>query len=159
MDDDSVKGQQSMCKDTHWPIAVFITNEQNVSQVICSSNTTPQSDHSPLPTHLQLLEGTEYARDSVHSASIFVYSHACTRNKKRLWERESSSRRVGEAQVVPTRSRPLRHGVCLARKPLPVALEIAPVRGSRQAPLWVVSRLEALHLGQRQRKLGYILLF
>mmetsp|Transcript_66760 Transcript_66760/g.161182 ORF Transcript_66760/g.161182 Transcript_66760/m.161182 type:complete len:863 (-) Transcript_66760:217-2805(-) len=66
--------------------------------------------------------------------------------------------RVGEAQVVPARARPLGHGVGLARPPRAVLLlEVAPVDAARQAALRVIARLEVGELGQlhRQLRLGH----
>lgn len=70
---------------------------------------------------------------------------------------QKNSLGVREPEVVPARPGPLRHRVRLAREPPPVALEVPPVDGPRQAARRVVPGLEALHLRQRQRELGNVL--
>jgi hypothetical protein len=69
-----------------------------------------------------------------------------------FWNGSGWLTRIQKPQVVPTRPRPLRHGVGLARVPAAVLLEEAPIERLRQRALHVPG-LVVVELGQAQRQL------
>ena len=63
---------------------------------------------------------------------------------------------IEEAEVVPARAGPLRHGVGLARVPVTAPLEEAPRHRARERPGRILAGAKVSELGQLERELGLV---